>query len=159
MARLRTCWLMKSEPDVFSIEDLERAGTAPWEGVRNYQARNFMRDGMRVGDLALFYHSSCRPPGVAGVCRICRSAYPDPSAWEPRGRYFDARSNPRNPVWLMVDVAFEERFPAVVPLDTLRAEPSLRGLLALKPGVRLSIQPVSPAHFRRVVDMGRAGTR
>ena len=107
-------WLMKSEEDVYSIEDLERDGTTCWEGVRNYEARNLMRDGMKEGDLALFYHSNATPPGVAGIARITREAYPDHFAFDPKSNYFDAKSDPDAPRWLMVDVGFVERFPEKV---------------------------------------------
>src|SRR5690606_13531408 len=118
-------WLMKSEPDVFSIDDLARVGVEPWNGVRNYQARNYMRDQMRVGDLVLFYHSNADPPGVAGVGRICREAYPDHTALDPASEYHDPRATPGNPIWCMVDVEFVEKFPRLVSLDEMRAHPDL----------------------------------
>lgn len=149
-------WLLKSEPGVYSIADLERDGTTPWEGVRNYQARNFMRDDMRVGDLVLFYHSNATPPGVAGVAKIARAAYPDPHAWDPKSRYYDPRSPSSDPVWMTVDVAFVERFADVVPLDELKANAALDGMLVVRRGQRLSVQPVDPEHFRIVREMGRA---
>ena len=148
------CWLMKSEPSVYSIEDLERDGVTPWEGVRNYQARNFMRDQMQVGDLVLFYHSNCKPPGVAGLGRVHRTAYPDFTAWDPASPYFDARSPEDKPVWQMVDVAFVERFAEVVSLQALKDDPALEGMLVTRKGQRLSVQPVEAAHARRVLKMG-----
>lgn len=148
-------WLMKSEPDVYGIDDLARDGTTTWEGVRNYQARNFLRDDMRVGDLVLFYHSNASPPGVAGVARVSREAYPDPTAHDPASPYFDATAPRDAPRWLMVDVAFVERFPHMVPLDSLKADPALDGMLVLRKGQRLSVQPVAPEHFAHVVALGR----
>ena len=147
---------MKSEPDVFSIDDLAREKTAHWDGVRNYQARNFMRDAMRPGDGILFYHSSTEPPGVAGLARVQRPAYPDFTAWDKKSEYFDPRSTPDRPVWMMVDVAFVEKFPRFVSLADLRARTDLKGLLVLRRGMRLSIQPVDPRHFDLIVKMGRA---
>ena len=147
-------WLMKSEPGVYAIDDLERDGTTSWEGVRNYQVRNMMRDQMKVGDLALFYHSNASPPGVAGVGRICREAYPDAFAWEPGHRYFDPRSTPEKPVWLMVDLAFVARLPRFVSLPELKETPGLEGLMVLQRGCRLSIQPVDETHFHRICSLG-----
>src|SRR5690348_1805853 len=115
------CWLMKSEPEVFSIDDLAREGKTSWEGVRNYQARNFMRDEMQVGDRVLYYHSNADPTGVAGLARVARTGYPDPTARDPQSDYFDPKAGDDDPRWYMVDVAFEERFPRVITLDELRA--------------------------------------
>lgn len=151
-------WLMKSEPEVYSIADLERDGVTSWEGVRNYQARNFMRDEMKKGDLVLFYHSNAEPPGVAGVARVAREGYPDPHAWNPKSRYFDPKATPDNPVWMTVDVEFVERFAAVVPLDALKAAPELDGMLVIRKGQRLSVQPVEPEHFQFVRKAGKAST-
>ena len=161
MARGKKYWLMKSEPDVFSIEDLERAGTEPWDGIRNYQARNFMRDDMKKGDEVLFYHSRAKPPGVAGLARVCREAYPDHTARDPKSKYHDPRATKENPIWMMVDLEFVEQFPSLIALDELRNAPGFDGLLVIKKGQRLSIQPVDAAHFRKIVKMGRgkaAGT-
>jgi len=148
-------WLMKSEPGSYSIEDLERDGTTHWEGVRNYQARNLMRE-MAEGDLVLFYHSSADPAGVAGVARVERSAYPDHYSWDPGSRYFDPKSSPDQPRWWMVDIAFVERLPRVVPLAELKADPALQEMLVTG-NSRLSVQPVEPAEFRRVLELGREG--
>ena len=144
-------WLMKSEPDVYSIDDLARDGQTGWEGVRNYQARNFMRDDMKVGDKVLFYHSNAKPPGVAGVAEVCRAAYPDPAAFDPSSPYFDPKSKPEAPAWLRVDLRFVRRLPRLVPLDALKGDPLLSGMLVTLRGQRLSVQPVSPAHFDRVI--------
>lgn len=150
-------WLMKSEPDVYGIDDLARDGVTSWEGVRNYQARNSMRDDMRVGDRVLFYHSNADPPGVAGLAEVRREAYPDPFAFDPTSPYFDPRSNRASPTWLTVDVGFIERFPRVVSLQALKDDPALDGMLVTRKGQRLSVMPVEPAHFERVVALGRGG--
>ena len=150
-------WLMKSEPDVYAIGDLARDVTTHWEGVRNYQARNSMRDDMQVGDRVLFYHSNAGPEGtgVAGVAQVHRAAYPDDTAWDPTNHYHDPTCPPGEPRWLRVDVAFEARFPVVVTLATLKANPALNGMLVTKRGQRLSVQPVSPEHFDEVLRMAR----
>jgi predicted RNA-binding protein with PUA-like domain len=149
-------WLMKSEPGTYSIDDLARDGQTCWEGVRNYQARNFMRDEMRVGDLAIFYHSNAKPPGAVGVARIARAGYPDHYAVDPESRYHDRRCSPEKNPWVMVDVAFVERFAAAVSLADLKADPALDGMLVTRRGQRLSVQPVQPDHFERVLALGRA---
>jgi predicted RNA-binding protein with PUA-like domain len=151
----RRYWLMKSEPDVYSIHDLEREGQAEWDGVRNYQARNFMRDEMRVGDAVLFYHSNAKPPGVAGVARVCREAYPDHTAYDPLSKYHDPKSTRDEPRWFMVDVEHVESFPEVIPLDTLREAPGLEDMMVIKKGIRLSVQPVTKREFDTVVKLGR----
>lgn len=154
----RSYWLMKSEPDVFSIDDLARVEQEPWEGIRNYQARNHMR-AMAVGDLALFYHSNAKPPGVAGVMRICKTAYPDHTQFDKRSKYYDAKSKREEPRWSMVDVEFIEKLPEYVPLSTLRDDPALQELLVIRKGMRLSVQPVDEEHFKHVLALGRAKTR
>ena len=158
MARARRYWLMKSEPDAYSIGDLERAGVGSWDGVRNYQARNYMCE-MAVGDLVLFYHSNTQPPGVVGVARVCRPAYPDHSAWNPKSDYFDAKSDPDDPRWFMVDVEYVETLPEPVTLELMRQDPELGGMLVTKRGQRLSVQPVERPHFARVLRLGGAQTR
>lgn len=144
-------WLLKSEPTVFSLQDLARAPrkTTSWEGVRNYQARNFLR-AMRRGDRCLFYHSNADPPGVAGVVEVVREAYPDPTAWDARSPYHDPRATPDNPVWSMVDVRLVEAFSREIPLDELRTIPALAGMELLRRGSRLSVQPVTAAEFRAI---------
>lgn len=144
-------WLMKSEPDVFSIEDLSRAPrrTTSWEGVRNYQARNFLRAMVR-GDRALYYHSNAEPSGVAGIVEIVRTAHPDPTAWDPKSDYHDPKASPENPVWSMVDVRLVEIFPRLVPLEELRGVKALSGMELLRRGSRLSVQPVTAAQFRAI---------
>ncbi|HRP62035.1 MAG TPA: EVE domain-containing protein [Phycisphaerales bacterium] len=154
MAKRTTCWLMKSEPETYSIDDLARDGRTSWEGVRNYQARNFMRE-MKVGDHVLFYHSSAEPPGVAGLARISREAHPDTAALDQRSSYFDPKATPDNPIWWMVEIEFVERFPNIVALGDLKANAALDGMLVLQRGQRLSVQPVQPAHFRVVCAMAK----
>ena len=149
-------WLMKSEPDVYSIDDLKSEGKTHWEGVRNYQARNYMRDDMKVGDLVLFYHSNAKPPGVAGIGRVCKESYPDFFSWDPESHYFDPKSSPENPRWFMVDVEFVEKFDNVVSLDELKENPDLEGMLVIKRGMRLSVQPVEKKHFDIVCSMGHS---
>jgi len=149
---------MKTEPEVFSFDDLKaRPGrTEPWDGIRNYQARNFMRDAMKKGDPILFYHSNAGPEtGVVGVAAVASDrAYPDPTAWDPNSPYYDPKSGPDNPRWAMVDVVWREPFKRLVALKELKAEPELADMLVVRRGQRLSIQPVEPRHFRKVCEMG-----
>ena len=148
-------WLLKCEPAAYTIDDLARDGHTSWEGVRNYQARNFMRDDMRAGDPVLFYASNAKPSGVTGLSRIVRGGYPDPFAWRTGHKYFDAASSPDTPVWYSVDVGFVERFPAVVPLEVLKATAGLRQMMVTQKGSRLSVQPVTKAEYEIVVRLGR----
>ena len=147
-----TCWLMKSEPDECSIDDALAAPghTVPWTGVRNYQARNFMRDQMHVGDTVLFYHSSCPQPGIAGLARVASTPYPDPTQFDPSSPYHDAASKPEAPRWLLVDVE-ATRKTRLLALAELRADPELAELLILKRGNRLSITPVAGEHEARIL--------
>lgn len=147
-------WLMKTEPSVFSIDDLKRDGFSEWEGVRNFQARNYMRDEMQVGDLALFYHSNATPPGVAGVCRVCQAAHPDFTAWNKNSPYYDKKASPENPIWMMVEVEFVEKFSYFVSLSELRKHSQLKGLKILEKGSRLSITPVEKKHFELIRTLG-----
>ncbi len=148
------CWLMKSEPDEFSIDDLERRGTEPWSGVRNYQARNFMRDAMQLGDRILFYHSSCAAPGVVGIARVASPPRPDPTQFDPKSAYHDPKSTRESPRWILVDVAFERRLRRPVSLTEIRRHAAnLAGLALLNPGNRLSVMPVEPAHFDLIVSL------
>jgi predicted RNA-binding protein with PUA-like domain len=149
-------WLMKSEPDVFSIDDLKRRKTSLWDGVRNYQARNFMTNDMAIGDAVLFYHSNAEPPGVAGLARVVGEAQPDPTQFERKSEYFEPRARRDRPVWYCVRVGFEERFDRVISLDEIRATPALKDMLLLRKGQRLSIQPVSERDFALLVKMGRS---
>ncbi|WP_439670967.1 putative RNA-binding protein, contains EVE domain [Cupriavidus necator] len=145
--RARQYWLMKSEPDEASIDDLAREGTLPWTGVRNYQARNFMRDTMRIGDGVLFYHSSCPEPGIAGLAEVCSVPYPDPTQFDRKSPYYDAASQADAPRWLLVDVRFERK-SALIPLAALREHEELADMVVLRRGNRLSITPVTPAEWR-----------
>ena len=149
-------WLMKSEPLAYSIDDLQKEKKSGWDGVRNYQARNYMRDEMKVGDLALFYHSNAKPSGVAGICKISKTNVADYTSWDPKSKYFDPKSSKENPRWIMVEVEFVEKFPEVIPLSELRDNEKLEGLGVLQKGSRLSILPVSAAHFKVIQKMGQA---
>ncbi|MGB0219124.1 MAG: EVE domain-containing protein [Sinimarinibacterium flocculans] len=149
-------WLMKSEPDCFSIDDLARRPkkTSGWDGVRNYQVRNMFRDQMKAGDKAFFYHSSCAEPGVVGIMRIVSGAYPDPTQFDPAADHYDPKSTRENPRWLQVDVQFEKKLTKPVTLATLRAHAAkLKGMLLLAPGSRLSVTPVRPEHWDYVLDL------
>ena len=148
-------WLMKCEPSAYAIDDLQRDGRTCWEGVRNFQARNFMRDVMQEGDGVLFYASNADPSGVSGLASICRTGYPDHYAWQAGHKYFDARSTEARPVWYMVDIAFVERFPAIIPLATLKKTPGLEEMMVTKKGSRLSVQPVTAAEYDIVAALGR----
>jgi len=147
-------WLMKSEPDEFSIDDLVRAPkqSTPWFGVRNYQARNFMRDAMRVGDGVLFYHSSCAVPGIAGLARVASAPYPDETQFDPAGKYFDPKSTRDNPRWVLVDVVLDRK-TRLLSLDELRATPALADMVILRRGNRLSITPVEPAEWKIIAKL------
>ena len=146
-------WLFKSEPDEFSIDDLKKQKTAPWEGVRNYQARNFMRDECKKGDLILFYHSSCKPAGVAGVAVVTREAFADPAQFDPKSPYFDPKSCVENPRWQCVEVGFREKLPRLVELAQIKASPKLKNMVLVQKGSRLSIQPVEENEFREILKM------
>lgn len=148
-------WLLKTEPEVYSIDDLQRDGHTFWDGVRNYQARNFIRDDMKVGDLALIYHSNADPLGVAGIAKIRRNAYPDFTAWDPKDPHFDPKSTEENPVWFMVDVEFIGKFRHLVTLAELKSQPELADMMVCKPGMRLSVQPVESEHFSLVKKLGK----
>jgi predicted RNA-binding protein with PUA-like domain len=152
-------WLMKSEPDTFGIDHLAAAPreTTSWEGVRNFQARNMLRDDMQAGDLAFFYHSSCPEPGIAGVVEVVRSGYPDASAWNEKSPYFDPKSPENKPLWYTVDVRLKQRARLLLPLATLRehAMEQLDGLLLLRRGNRLSITPVDRAHWKFILSLMR----
>lgn len=149
-------WLFKSEPDVFSFDDLKKrpGKREPWSGVRNYQARNFMRDEMELGELAFFYHSSCPEPGIAGIMKIASRPYADPTQFEPGGEYEDVKSTPENPRWMLVDVEWAEDFKNFVSLETLRQTPALAEMRLLQRGNRLSILPVTKAEFQCIRKLG-----
>ena len=148
-------WLLKSEPDVFSLEDLKNCPnqTEPWDGIRNYQARNLMRDEMQVGDQAFFYHSRQAEPAIVGTVRVVREAYPDHTSWDPSSKYFDEKSSAENPRWLMVDVQFESEFSLPVTLKELRSVPELKEMFLLRKGMRLSVQPVTEAEFQLILSI------
>jgi len=146
-------WLMKSEPDAYSIDDLERDRREPWDGIRNYQARNMIRDDMRVGDLAFFYHSSCKVPAVVGIMRIASEAYPDDSQFDPSSHYYDAKSSRDDPRWLLVDVEFERKLGRPIPLAELKSHPRLGDFLLNKRGNRLSVFPVDKRHWDIVLGL------
>jgi predicted RNA-binding protein with PUA-like domain len=140
-------WLMKTEPDEFSIDDLSKKKVEPWTGVRNYQARNFMRDGMQRGDGVFFYHSSCEVPGVAGIAEVATDAYPDPTQFDKKSDYYDAASKREEPRWFLVDVKFKRKLKRVIPLAELKDRKELEGFALLARGNRLSVLPVSKAQW------------
>jgi predicted RNA-binding protein with PUA-like domain len=148
-------WLMKSEPDVYSIDHLrsQKRRTDHWDGIRNYQARNFMRDQMKMGDLAFFYHSNCSEPAVVGIMEIVSAAYPDHTAFDPNEKHFDAKSDPDNPRWLMVDVKFKKKLKMPITLQAIKAEKKLADMRLVQRGNRLSILPVTPGEWRHILKM------
>jgi len=150
-------WLFKSEPDAFSIDDLKamKGKKDHWDGIRNYQARNLMRDEIKKGDLGFFYHSSCKVPGVVGVVEVVKEAYPDHTAWDPESPYYDPKSSEDNPRWVMVDVKFRQKYDEVISLEYLRTLDELDGMVLLKKGSRLSIQPVTESHWELISNIGR----
>ena len=154
MARKRY-WLLKCEPEAYDIADLERDGTATWEGVRNFQARNMLRDDLKVGDGVLYYASNAEPSGVTGVAEVSREGYPDPYAFQAKHKYHDPKSDPENPTWYMVEIRFVERFPHIVPLATLKDTPGLEAMKVVQKGSRLSVQPVTAREFDIVRRLGR----
>jgi len=143
-------WLMKSEPGSYNINDLERDGVSGWEGVRNFQARNFMRDEMRVGDKVLFYHSNAKPSGVAGIAEVCSKSHADPTAFDRKSPYYEPKSTKKDPIWMMVDIKFIQKFPQVLSLEEIRKIPACKDMLLLKKGQRLSVQPVDKLHFQAI---------
>lgn len=154
MAAMSRAWLVKSEPDAYSFEDLERDGRTMWDGVRNYQARNFMRDDMRVGDPVLFYHSSIAVPAVVGVARVASEAYPDPTQFDQDDAHFDPKATRDAPRWMLVDIEPLRRLPEPVALPRLKEDPGLASLPLIRRGNRLSVMPVEPDHFRRILALG-----
>ena len=154
MTNRRRYWLMKSEPDAFSIDDLERVGTEPWTGVRNYQARNFMRNGMHVGDGVLFYHSNCTPPGIVGTATVATAAYPDPTQFDRKSPYFDPKATREEPRWFNVDVRFERKLSRIIPLDEIRSHADeLEEFELIRRGSRLSVLPVSAAQWKFLLSL------
>ena len=147
-------WLVKSEPQVYPWEQLVKDGQTHWDGVRNYQARNTMRDDMKLDDIVLFYHSNTKPPHVAGIAKVCREGYPDHTAQDPSSHYFDAKACPENPRWIMVDIAPHRALLSMVTLPQMKANSALDGMPLLAKGSRLSVQPVSEEHYAEVCRMG-----
>ena len=140
------CWLIKSEPDAYSIDELEKDGREMWDGIRNYQARNMMRDDMRVGDDVFFYHSNCKEPAIVGLARVASEPYPDPTQFDPDEKYYDPKSEVENPRWILVDVEFVRKLTRPITLAELKAHPGLDGMILTRKGNRLSIMPVSDDH-------------
>ncbi len=155
MTARKRYWLMKSEPDAFSIDDLQHVGTEPWNGVRNYQARNFMRDGMQVGDGVLFYHSNTQVPGIVGLATVASAAYPDPTQFDPKSDYHDPKATREEPRWLLVDVAFERKLKRTIPLDEIKqhADALGEGFPLIARGNRLSILPVTAAQWKFLLSL------
>lgn len=145
-------WLMKSEPETFSIDDLKKCKTDHWDGVRNYQARNFMKE-MKKGDLIFFYHSNCTPPGIVGVMEVHKECYPDHTSFDKRSKYYDPKSSKETPRWFMVDVKFKEKFSEMITLDSLKAVSTLKDLALVRKGNRLSIMPVSAKEWQAIMKM------
>jgi predicted RNA-binding protein with PUA-like domain len=158
MAKSQKYWLLKTEPESFSIQDLAKKPkqTSCWDGVRNYQARNFLRDEMRLGDRVLMYHSSTAVPAVVGTAKIVREAYPDPTAWDKKDDHYDPGSNPDNPRWFMVDIQLEQIFKEPLALEKLRGVPALKDMELLRKGSRLSVQPVRKAEFDAILKLAGA---
>lgn len=152
-------WLMKSEPSVYGIDELKKDGTTSWGGVRNYQVRNMFRDEFAKGDLAFFYHSSCAEPGIVGVMEVVGSAYADPSQFERKSEYFDAKSRPDAPTWLAVDVRFKRQFSVTLSLDTLRGAAKLSDMLILRKGNRLSVTPVAADQAAAILELATKAGR
>ena len=152
-------WLMKSEPDAFSIDDLARAGSEPWSGVRNYQARNFMKE-MKVGDGVLFYHSSTAVPGIVGLAEVVSGVYPDPTQFDKKSEYFDAKSTREEPRWALVDVGFKRKFEQIVSLEQLKAAAErLEGFALLQRGSRLSVMPVTAGQWKTILSLEKAASK
>ncbi len=148
-------WLMKSEPDVFSIQDLKsrKNSVEHWDGVRNYQARNYMRDDMKTGDEVIFYHSNTTPPHAAGVVKIDKEAYPDPTCWDKKSKYYDPKSTKEKPRWVMVDVKYVQEFKKIVSLEDMKNNPNLAEMKLVQKGNRLSIIPISKSEFEEIKKM------
>ncbi len=146
-------WILKSEPEAFSINDLQRVTVEPWDGIRNYQARNFMRDEMTIGDQGFFYHSNCAEPGIVGILTVESQPYPDPTQFDPHSQYHDPKSDPDQPRWILVDVRFVQKFRRTVTLAEMKREPALEGMRLLQRGNRLSILPVEKSHWAHILEM------
>lgn len=149
-------WLMKSEPHVFSIEDLRKYTLTPWDGVRNYHARNYMRDQMKIGDLVFFYHSNANPSGIVGIAKVIREGYPDHTAFDPENVLYDPKNDPQKPTWFMVDVGFVKVARSLITLERLKKIPELKDMLLLSHG-RLSVQPVTPQQWKIITKLPEWG--
>lgn len=145
-------WLMKSEPDVFSIDDLAKKKRSGWDGVRNYQARNYMRDQMRVGDQVFFYHSNAEPPGIAGIAKVCKESHPDPTQFDKKSEYYDPKATKEKPIWFMVEVEFVKKLP-LITLETLKNQRALSDLALVQKGTRLSVMPVQEKHWKMILSL------
>jgi len=152
-------WLMKSEPNVYPFEQLEIDGSTHWDGVRNYQARNMMREEMKLGDLVLFYHSNFKPPHVAGIARVCREGYPDHTAQDSNSNYFDPKATAENPRWMMIDIEPVMKFDNIIPLQDVKDNPKCDDMLLVRKGQRLSVQPVEEFHFLTILEMAGADAK
>ena len=148
-----TYWLMKSEPDAYSIDDLERDGREKWDGIRNYQARNMMRDDMKIGEEVFFYHSNCKEPGIVGIARVVSEPYPDPTQFDKKSQYYDAKSSPDNPRWCLVDVEFVRKLTRNITLTELKAQKTLADMILTRKGNRLSIMPVAKRHWNKILSL------
>jgi len=148
-----TYWLMKSEPDAYSIDDLERDGREKWDGIRNYQARNMMRDDMKIGEEIFFYHSNCKEPGIVGVARVASEPYPDPTQFDKKSKYYDAKSSADNPRWCLVDVEFVRKLTRNITLTELKAQKTLADMILTRKGNRLSIMPVARKHWNKILSL------
>lgn len=148
-------WIFKSEPDVYSIDDLMRDKTTYWDGVRNYEARNFLRDKIKKGDVVLFYHSNCNEPGVYGICEVIKEGYPDFTQFDPDNKYYDPKSNPTKPTWFMVDIRFSKKLEKPVLLEEMKLNPKLKGMRLLQKGNRLSVLPISKSEFEEILKMSK----
>ena len=148
-----TNWLMKSEPDAYGIDDLKRDRREPWDGIRNYQARNMMRDDMQIGDKVFFYHSNCKEIGVVGVMKVASKPYPDPTQFDPESNYYDPKSNPDDPRWCLVDVQFVKKLSRTISLAEIKAHPGLDDMILVRKGNRLSIMPVGEDHWKLILGL------
>jgi predicted RNA-binding protein with PUA-like domain len=146
-------WLMKSEPDVYGIDDMERDGREMWDSIRNYQARNMMRDDMKIGDEVFFYHSNCKEPGIVGITRVASKPYPDPVQFDKKSRYFDPKSTKDNPRWILVDVEFVRKLSRTITLAEIKAEKSFEDMILTRKGNRLSIMPVETKHWKKILSL------
>ena len=146
-------WLMKSEPDAYSIDDLERDGREPWDGIRNYQARNMMRDDMKIGDEVFFYHSNCKEPGIVGIMKVASEPYPDPTQFDKKSKYYDAKSPQDNPRWCLVDVEYVRTLDRTITLSEIKAAKGLDGLILTRKGNRLSIMPIEKKHWTKLLSL------